>query len=113
MKEFAYLPMIIIAVFLGCIFTVFGGQIRLDLNHASQEQLQKLPGIGPASAKKIVQERDRRGGFRSVNDLLKVRGIGRNLVVRLRPYVTVSPYRRIIRDVAGNQTMNHNESGKE
>lgn len=63
----------------------------LDLNTATIEQLQQLPGIGPVTAKSIVRFRSRSGPFRRVEDLLAVRGIGKRRLERVRPYVTVSP----------------------
>jgi competence protein ComEA len=48
----------------------------LDLNTATEAQFDELPGVGPATAKAIVAERTRRGRFRSIQDLLDVRGIG-------------------------------------
>jgi competence protein ComEA len=61
----------------------------LDLNTATLEQLDELPGVGPATAKAILAERDRRGRFRSVEDLLDVRGIGPAKLDALRDLVTV------------------------
>ena len=62
----------------------------IDLNTANESQLDTLPGIGPATAKAIVDERTRRGGrFTSVDDLLNVRGIGPAKLEQLRPLVTV------------------------
>jgi competence protein ComEA len=61
----------------------------LDLNTATLEQLDALPGVGPATAKAIIAERQRRGGFRSVEDLLDVRGIGPAKLDALRDLVTV------------------------
>ena len=61
----------------------------LDLNTATVEQLDALPGVGPATAQAIVAERERRGGFRSVDDLLDVRGIGPAKLEALRDLVTV------------------------
>jgi len=49
-----------------------------------------IAGIGPAAAKKILEMRQKSGAFRSVNDLLAVRGISKNRMEQLRPYVTVS-----------------------
>ena len=49
---------------------------RLDLNTATVEQLEALPGIGPATARAIVEHRTRHGPFRNVRQLLDVRGIG-------------------------------------
>ena len=61
----------------------------LDLNSATLEQLDALPGVGPATAKAIIEERERRGGFRSVEDLLDVRGIGPAKLDALRDLVRV------------------------
>lgn len=61
----------------------------LDLNAATQAQLEALPGIGPSLAQAIIQERDREGGFHSVDDLRRVRGIGDVRFAQLRPLVTV------------------------
>jgi competence protein ComEA len=61
----------------------------VDLNSASEEQLQEVPGIGPALAKKIVDFRKENGPFKTVEDLLKVRGVGEKSLERLRPHLTV------------------------
>jgi competence protein ComEA len=61
----------------------------LNLNTATAEQLDGLPGIGPATAAAIVEHRDRVGGFSSVDQLLDVRGIGEAKLEQLRPLVTV------------------------
>lgn len=59
----------------------------LNLNTASPSELAGLPRIGPATAAAIVDWRDRNGGFKSVDDLLLVRGIGEVTLEALRPYV--------------------------
>jgi competence protein ComEA len=61
----------------------------LDLNAATLEQLDELPGIGPATAKAIIDEREKRGGFRAVDDLLDVRGIGPAKLDAIRDLVRV------------------------
>ena len=61
----------------------------LDLNTATIEELELLPGIGPALAQRTVDDRTRRGKFLSVRDLDRVPGIGEKIIERLRPYVTV------------------------
>ncbi len=61
----------------------------LDLNAATAEELQQLPGIGPTTAKAIVQFRKKSGPFRRVEDLLAIRGITKRKLEKLRPYVTV------------------------
>ncbi|MFM8303018.1 MAG: helix-hairpin-helix domain-containing protein [Actinomycetota bacterium] len=61
----------------------------IDLNAATSAQLEEIPGIGPALAAAIIGERERRGGFRSVNELREVRGIGEARFADLRNRVTV------------------------
>jgi competence protein ComEA len=63
----------------------------LDLNTATADQLDALPGVGPATAKAIIDERRRRGRFRSVDDLLQVRGIGPSKLADLKGLVRVGP----------------------
>lgn len=63
---------------------------RLDVNRATAEELQRLPGIGPVLAQAVIAERATRGRFRSVEDLKRVRGIGAKRLERLRPLVVVS-----------------------
>lgn len=61
----------------------------IDLNTADQAALDSLPGIGPATARAIIEERTRRGGFRSPRDLLRVPGIGEGRFARLKDRVRV------------------------
>ena len=61
----------------------------LDLNTADLAALDSLPGIGPATARAILEERARRGGFRSTRDLLRVPGIGEGRFARLKDRVRV------------------------
>jgi competence protein ComEA len=61
----------------------------LDLNRATAQELERLPGVGPALAARIVARRDSIGGFRAVEELEKVRGIGPVLVEKLKPMVRV------------------------
>ena len=63
----------------------------LDLNTATIEQLQQLPGIGPTTASAIVRFREKSGPFRRVEDLLAIRGITKRKLEKLRPYVAVAP----------------------
>ncbi len=60
----------------------------VDLNTATVEQLDALPGVGPATAKKIVDDRTRNGPFRTVDDLLRVPGIGPKKLDALKDLVT-------------------------
>jgi len=66
-------------------------QEKLDLNRATVEQLEALPGIGPARAKAIVSWRAEHGRFPNLDALLEVPGIGRATLERLRPLLAVTP----------------------
>ncbi|MBS5427228.1 helix-hairpin-helix domain-containing protein [Phascolarctobacterium succinatutens] len=61
---------------------------RVRINSASASELQQLPGIGPALAQRIVETRSR-GRFTSTEDLLRVPGIGKAKMAKLRDYVEV------------------------
>ncbi|PYT54873.1 MAG: topoisomerase [Acidobacteria bacterium] len=61
----------------------------VNLNTATSEELQKVPGIGPATAEKILQMRKSYGAFKSVDDLLAIRGIGKKRLDKMRKYLTV------------------------
>jgi competence protein ComEA len=61
----------------------------LDLNTATQAQLEELPGIGPTLAAAIIAERDERGGFRDVAELQDVRGIGELRYADIKDLVSV------------------------
>src|SRR5262249_1203140 len=63
---------------------------RIDLNRAGHAELLQLPGVGDKTAQRIEDQRQALGGFRRVEDLAKVRGIGTATVQKLRPWVRVS-----------------------
>ncbi len=65
--------------------------MTLDINTASAEQLQLLPGIGPSRAAAIIEDRTSKGPFRTVEDLARVSGIGPVTVEGVRPYVRIAP----------------------
>lgn len=62
----------------------------IDLNAASAAQLERLPRIGPALARRIVEDRAARGPYRTVADLDRVPGIGPGVLAHVAPLVTVS-----------------------
>jgi competence protein ComEA len=62
---------------------------RVDLNRADRASLERLPGIGPALAGRILELRGREGPFRAVEDLLEVSGIGPVTLERLEGRVVV------------------------
>lgn len=65
-------------------------ELTIDLNAATAAELTWLPGIGPALAQRIIEERDKRGGFDSVRDLESIPGIGPAKVAAIAARVTVS-----------------------
>ncbi|MEW6524699.1 MAG: ComEA family DNA-binding protein [Bacillota bacterium] len=62
---------------------------KININRADRYQLERLPGIGPALAAEIVNYRTRVGPFSSVDDLVRVSGIGEKTLERIRALVTV------------------------
>ena len=63
----------------------------LNLNTATQAELEKLPGVGPAMAKTIIEYRQKNGGFKKVEELMNVKGIGEKSFLKLKSLVTVAP----------------------
>jgi competence protein ComEA len=61
----------------------------VNLNSASVAQLEALPGIGKATAERIVEYRQKNGNFKKPEDLMNVRGIGEKNFLKLKPLVTV------------------------
>ncbi|MBY0313147.1 MAG: ComEA family DNA-binding protein [Phycisphaerales bacterium] len=66
-----------------------GIRTLVNINTATQAELELLPGIGPALAGRIIEHRTLRGAFRRVEDLDAVKGIGPRMLERLRPLVSV------------------------
>lgn len=64
---------------------------RMNLNQASQQALEKLPNIGPAMARRIIDYRAAQGGFKKTEELGKVKGIGPKRLSQLMEHVTVDP----------------------
>jgi competence ComEA-like helix-hairpin-helix protein len=62
----------------------------VNINTATSEELQQVPGIGPATAEKILLMRKSYGAFRSVDDLLAIKGLGKKRLEKMRKYLTVS-----------------------
>jgi competence protein ComEA len=64
-------------------------QFPINLNTATAEQLEAIPGIGPVLAQRIIEYRQTHGRFQSVDELLEVHGIGPKRLENMRPYVVV------------------------
>ncbi len=65
----------------------------VNLNTATMAQLETLPGIGPATAQRIVDYRQQNGGFKKIEELMNVRGIGEASFLKLKSLVSLTPPR--------------------
>ena len=63
----------------------------VNLNTATKADLEKLPGVGPAVAQRILDYRQKNGAFKKVEELMNVQGIGEKSFLKLRTLVTVAP----------------------
>jgi competence protein ComEA len=61
----------------------------VNLNTATASQIATLPGIGETAAQRIIEYRDKNGGFKKVEELMNVKGIGEKSFLKLKPLVTV------------------------
>src|SRR5687768_2756803 len=66
-----------------------GKSVVVNINRASQSELERLPGVGPSLAKKILDFRQKNGQFKSPNDLMAVPGIGEKKFEQLKNLITV------------------------
>ena len=69
----------------------------VNLNTAPQSDLEKLPGVGPAMAARIVEYRQKNGGFKKAEELMNVKGIGEKAFLKIKPLVTVTPPKTVER----------------
>lgn len=73
---------------------------KININTANVEQLSTLPGVGPKLAARIVEYRQKSGGFKSAQELMNVRGVGEKGFAKLQPHLSVG-------DKAPSATANH------
>jgi competence protein ComEA len=66
-------------------------QPLVNLNTATKADLEKLPGIGPSMAQRILDYRQKNGPFKKVEDLMNIQGIGEKSFLKLRTLITVTP----------------------
>jgi competence protein ComEA len=64
--------------------------LQINLNQASQKEFEALPGIGEEKAKAIILERQKRGKFSSIDDLIEIPGITQNIINQIRPYIVIN-----------------------
>jgi competence protein ComEA len=63
----------------------------ININTATATELEVLPGVGLATAARIIEYRQKVGGFKKVEDLMNVKGIGEKTFLNLKPLIVVSP----------------------
>jgi competence protein ComEA len=63
----------------------------LNLNSATIDQLETLPGIGRKTAERILEHRTKSGGFKRIEELMNVKGIGEKSFLKLKPLISVTP----------------------
>ena len=73
----------------------------VNLNTATAADLQGLPGVGVATARLIIEHRDKNGGFKKIEELMTIKGIGEKSFLKLKPMVTVAPQKAERQDDAG------------
>jgi competence protein ComEA len=62
----------------------------VNLNTATSDQLEKLPGVGPKTAARIIDYRQKNGGFKKIEELMNVRGVGEKSFLRIKNQLTVA-----------------------
>jgi competence protein ComEA len=62
----------------------------INLNTATQAQLESLPGVGAKAAQRVLEYRKQNGSFKKVEDLMNVKGFGEKTFLKLKPMLTVS-----------------------
>jgi len=83
-------------VFLACFAALFLSATlafaadKININSASQQELESIKGVGPATAAAIIEYREQKGGFVSVEELTNVKGIGEKRLSKIADDLTVS-----------------------
>jgi competence protein ComEA len=63
----------------------------INLNTATLDQLETLPGIGRKTAERILEQRQKSGGFKKIEELMNIKGIGEKSFLKIKPMVFVTP----------------------
>jgi len=80
------LVLLLLLGFAGLLSSIFAGELLVNVNTATVEELQEVKGIGPVLSGRIVDGRP----FAAVDSLINVRGIGPKTLLKFKPFVTVS-----------------------
>jgi competence protein ComEA len=75
----------------------------VNLNTATVADLQALPGVGASTAKLIIEHREKNGGFKKIEELMNIKGIGEKSFLKLKPMVTVASEKAERQDPAGRE----------
>ena len=67
------------------------GKAVVNLNTATSTQLQDLPGVGVKTAERIIEYRQKNGGFKKIEELMNVKGIGEKSFLKMKDRLTVTP----------------------
>ena len=70
--------------------TVATAAAPVNLNTATAEQLATIPGVGAKTAERIIAYRQKNGGFKKVEDLMNVSGVGEKSFLKMKPLITVA-----------------------
>jgi len=73
----------------GSVFVGSGFEVGININKAGLEELDKLPGIGPAIAERIIEYRNKNGGFMNVAEIKLVSGIGEKLFEKIKDKISI------------------------
>lgn len=88
MKRWMLAAALSLSVFSG---VAFAAEQRIDINTATAAQLESIKGIGPKMASEIVKFRTEHHGFKSLDELKQVRGVGDKTFDKLSPHLMVTP----------------------
>ncbi|MGC9324474.1 MAG: ComEA family DNA-binding protein [Desulfomonilia bacterium] len=90
MKRFGLLFLEVVILTLACGMVAYGGQHgTINVNTATVEELTWLPGVGDKVAQNIVDFRQANGPFTSLDDLIKIKGIGEARMKEIKPFLTL------------------------